>query len=64
VKINKDLSEDERQLLEKQGVVFPEDGGDPFFAKKEAPVPAGMRRLSTGTIVRYQPIEEVLTNNR
>lgn len=64
MKINKDLSDEERQLLEKQGVVFPEDGGDPFFAKKEAPVPAGMRRLSTGRIVPYKPIEQCLAENR
>lgn len=63
MKIAKDLSDEEKQLLEKQGVVFPENG-EPYFGKKETPVPPGMRRLSTGRIVPYKPIEQCLANNR
>ncbi len=57
--INKNLSPEEQQLLEKRGVVF--NDGEPHFAKKEKPVPPGMMRLSSGKLVRYQPIAECLT---
>lgn len=59
MKINKDLTPEEKQLLEKQGVVF-EDGRPPYFRKKEAALPPGTMKLSSGRVIRRQPITECL----
>ncbi len=60
MRINVPLSPEDQQLLENLGVVF-KPGEPPHFQKKEAPVPAGMIKLSSGRLVPYTPIEECLT---
>ncbi len=57
--INKELTPVEKKLLEGQGVIF-EEGRNPYFRKKEPVVPLGMRRLTSGKIVPYRPIEDCL----
>ncbi len=59
MRVSENLSEEDKKLLEGRGVVF--NDGEPHFAKKEKPVPPGMMRLSSGKLVRYQPIAECLT---
>lgn len=59
MKINKELTPEEREILGNLGVVFKE-GQPPYFKKKEAPLPPGTRRLSSGRVVRFAPIEECL----
>jgi len=59
VKINTNLSTEDKKGLEKNGIVFPEDGRDPYFQIKEAPIPKGMVRLPhTGRIVRRESLAE------
>ena len=60
VKINKEISAEEKKALENSGIVFPEDGGDPYFQTKEAKIPEGMMKLpGSGRIIRRRTIAEV-----
>jgi len=59
MRINVPPSPENQQLLKNLGVVF-NPGEPPHFQKKEAPVPAGMIRLSSGRLVPYTPIEKCL----
>lgn len=59
MRISKKLTPEERKILENLGVVFKE-GQPPRFQKKEAPLPPGTIRLSSGRVVPYKPIEECL----
>jgi len=56
MKINKELNPEEREMLEKNGVVF-EEGKEPYFAKKDPVSPPGTLRLSSGKLVPFTPIE-------
>jgi hypothetical protein len=59
VRVSDNLTKEDKELLEGMGVVFTE-GEQPHFQKKEETLPPGTRRLSTGKIIRYTPIEECL----
>ncbi len=53
------LKPEDKQTLEKMGIVVTEEGA--HFAKKEKPVPPGMMRLPSGKLVRHEPIQECRT---
>ena len=58
MRISENLSPEDKALLPKMGIA----GDPPHFEKKEIPIPAGMRRLSNGKVIRYTPITELLKN--
>ena len=58
MKINRELTQEENRLLEQLGIVS--EGGRAYFRKKEPAVPVGMRRLASGKIIPYKPIEDCL----
>jgi hypothetical protein len=60
MKINKNLSREERRALENSGVIFSEKG-QPSFSFKEVSSPKGMMRLpGTGRLIIRQSLEDIL----
>ncbi len=59
MRISAELTEEDKKGLKKNGVVFP-DGQDPHFQIKEAPLLPGTKRLHSGKIIPYTPIEQCL----
>ena len=60
MKVNTDLLKPgDKQILENMGIVIDAEGA--HFEKKELPPPEGYIRLSSGKLVRHEPIQECRT---
>lgn len=53
------LKPGDEQILKEMGIVI--DGEGAHFEKKELPPPEGYIRLTSGKLVRYEPIKKCLS---